>query len=339
MLHDFHVDIDSPLGEPQSTLPSYSLGTRAPHVGQRPHQASSTEPGRSGFSLVEILIVVAIIALLIGLLLPAVQQARESARRTACGNNLRQVGLATEGFRSAKSHFPASKSEEIRDWSLRYDELNHSWAGFILPYLEQVALDREINFKRSSLQDFANLRVASRSVPVYLCPSYAGPLTTGADNPHYRRDYPLAVGNFVAMGSTDIDHLWGVEFDPDGVVYPGAAVRPGEIMDGLSRTMFYAESREELLRPWVDGRTAASTALRYGYGGGYQADPLGVALNRSPYYSGYPRCEYGPSSMHPGGAHHLYGDGSLHFLLDDVAKDVYSALVTRAGSEAFDDTP
>ena len=61
---------------------------------------------RGGFTLVELLVVIAIISMLVTMLLPAVQSAREAARKMACSNNIRQVGLATLNYESSQGELP-----------------------------------------------------------------------------------------------------------------------------------------------------------------------------------------------------------------------------------------
>src|SRR4051812_43616190 len=100
---------------------------------------------RRGFSLIELLVVMAIVGVLCGLLLPAVQSAREAARRVGCSNNLKQMGLALHGYHLALGAFPmgyvASANPDPRATSPGW-----GWAALILPHLEQTALYDSANF-------------------------------------------------------------------------------------------------------------------------------------------------------------------------------------------------
>jgi prepilin-type N-terminal cleavage/methylation domain-containing protein/prepilin-type processing-associated H-X9-DG protein len=100
-------------------------------------------PFRRAFTLVELLVVIAIIATLIGLLLPAVQSARESARRTSCSNNLKQLALATSEFESARKCFPSGGWGW--DWTADPDrgvgvKQPGGWVYQVLPFLEETAV-------------------------------------------------------------------------------------------------------------------------------------------------------------------------------------------------------
>jgi len=92
--------------------------------------------GRAGgFTLVELLVVIAIIGILVALLLPAIQAAREAARRAQCQNHLKNIGLALQNYHSAMGHFPkgfvSTGSAAIEAWA---------WSTFLLPYLEEQAI-------------------------------------------------------------------------------------------------------------------------------------------------------------------------------------------------------
>ena len=119
---------------------------------------------RRGFTLVELLVVISIIALLMGLLLSAVQRVREAAARTACANNLKQIGLAMHHFHDDHGQLP-SFTTDGPDAA--------TWAVEILPYIEQGNLYRQWDLSLSYYKQSDAARLTA--VPTYVCPSRRNP--------------------------------------------------------------------------------------------------------------------------------------------------------------------
>ena len=99
-----------------------------------------------GFTLVELLVVIAIIAVLIALLLPAVQQAREAARRTQCKNNLKQIGLALHNYHDNYNALPPGWIGVTNGGPDIYGLNGWGWASRILPQIDQSPLYNQLNF-------------------------------------------------------------------------------------------------------------------------------------------------------------------------------------------------
>lgn len=118
---------------------------------------------RSGFTLVELLVVISIIATLMALLLPAVQNAREASRRIACRNNLHQIGIALHSYHDLHSCFPPSSGGGAGNRSYL------SGFAMILPMLEKDVIWQRIRKSPSQGGDPSAIQV-NGEIDVYLCP-------------------------------------------------------------------------------------------------------------------------------------------------------------------------
>jgi prepilin-type N-terminal cleavage/methylation domain-containing protein len=266
-----------------------------------------------GFTLVELLVVLAIIGTLVALLLPAVQAAREAARKAQCENNLRQIGLALARHETIHEAFPVG-CIGCRTQPMRFI----SWNLQLLPALEEESLYEQFDTTLPTY-DAANREVGETVLPVFLCPS------TFEDNTS------SLIGLWKELASTDYGGVYGVEGDGRdekdttkvqglnafslGVMLYEEATPAKVITDGLSHTAIVAElaTRRQSGSEWVNGHNVVAQE---------QSNPLnGEGLHD----------EIG--SPHAGGALMVFADAHVEFVSEDTEQAVLNAMLTRAGQD------
>jgi prepilin-type N-terminal cleavage/methylation domain-containing protein/prepilin-type processing-associated H-X9-DG protein len=304
---------------------------------------------RRGFTLVDMLVVIAIIAVLIALLIPAVQGARESARRLQCGNNLKQIGLATSGF-------TARNNEELpfgAHWGSGPTQNRGTGLARLLPFLEEEGVFNALDLKNMTIwvddMRFPDGRfIRATEIPSFVCPSderfrgiadtapcnYAaskGP-TAHINNGGCPCPEALALNQFQLPAphppsNYDNTTTTAGPFNRQGVAYVLAQIR-----DGLSSTIFFGETRPSC------GAHHAGGWLRSNSGQGLSTTLVPINMNTcstDPAESGCARpCnwnyELGFRSRHPGGAMFAFGDGSVHFLPDTIDHVTYQRLGAKS---------
>ncbi len=330
---------------------------------------------RSGFSLVELLVVIAIVGILIALLLPAVQMVRETARRASCGNNIRQIGIATLNFEGSFGKLPASWRSD--SWPNSIGSDGWSAQAQILPFIEQGNMYAKVNFD----QDYGSATIAtggtmrklqSFRISSYLCPSE--PYDHGRTKNGQPYHYPLNYGSNLGT--------WFV-YDPisqetgNGTFRVHRETRLSSISDGQSNTLLWAEVKAytPYLRDskltgnldlptnteqvgllggefktntghteWIDGRVHQT-----GFTSTFTPNTrVTSTIDGKLFDHDWTNQREGKSqsvatyavitsrSWHPGGVNTSRADGSVHFESDSIDLDVWQSLSSRNGGEVID---
>jgi prepilin-type N-terminal cleavage/methylation domain-containing protein len=286
-----------------------------------------------GFSLIELLVVVAIIAVLVALLLPAVQKVREAAQRTQCANNLRQLGIALHNYENAYGYFPAAGNAS--------NDLG--WHVYLLPYIEHDNLYKEFDLSSSGTytdtpgrREHAQLRIN-----LFICPSsltrrgtlqaeYEPPAATGS--PPWTTDYYGVLGPKGTNPITGQTYRWNNSgphggFAQQGPFQQGTPTRIAEIPDGTSTTLFVGELS------WTD-----ITGTRYrAWTRGCHAHTACASAKNIVNAPGVPGVtifdDMAFGSQHIGGTYFCMADGSVHFVPEGISLGVYYSLASRDGEE------
>lgn len=314
---------------------------------------------RCGFTLVELLVVIAIIGVLVAMLLPAVQSARESARRLQCSNNLKQIGLGLHTFHDSRRLFPAAYQSTpggVMGAAAATGDAGPGWTFLmqILPQVEQGNLYKAFD-RTQPCWAAANAIPAATSIPLYLCPT-----ATTDGGPTYQPQggsvgtVTLARAHYVASaGRNEVWDETAADLSKlaDGPFYRNSQTRMSDIRDGLSNTIFVGEQTPyHSDSTWVGiipgsqtcptppfaaaGCDAAAPQINVHSGPtaveeGSNATPV---IHPPNYPFGYVDEMF---SEHIGGCNVLFGDGSVHFISENINQATWAALSSRNGGEVI----
>ncbi len=325
---------------------------------------------RFGFTIIELIAVVAIVGLLVAMLAPAVQSARDAARRMQCAGNLRQIGLALANYESVCRVFPFGVGADSDGSETTITSVNSRRFALhtqILPYLDQRAVYDLLNF---SVEPFypdttgdpqvvtgngPNESAAQTQIPLLLCP---------ADFDRLGR--PWGPNNYRSCNGSSWAGRAG-----DGMFGQITSIGPKDVRDGLSNTAAFSERirgedvqlpidlhadlfglpapwTETTFRNWCDQLTyaqAAAAPIRNSNGG---MTWLEGNMNWTRYNHvltpGRPSCKNDltwngaamtADSRHAGGVNLLLGDGATRFVSEQINPLVWRALASIAGNEAI----
>jgi prepilin-type N-terminal cleavage/methylation domain-containing protein/prepilin-type processing-associated H-X9-DG protein len=327
--------------------------------------------GAWGFTLVELLVVIAIIGILIALLLPAVQAAREASRRSACMNNLKQIGLAVSHHADVQKHFPAG------GWGYKWtgdpdrgygQEQPGGWLYNILPFMEQKQVHDLGAGLSGSAKKAALMVQRTTPVPVFACPSrrpaipfaLAETVCLNANEPPDKKvaksDYAGNGGTSVKTGSassadclTKYPNCSGfnnffTNTSFNGIFTERSVTEMRQITDGLSRTYLAGEKYLDS-HTYVGAANAVDGADNNCLYHGYDWDTLRWGSKKlPPQRDGTVDAKNTDEvkrryqlfgSAHSAGFNVVMCDGSVHTIDYHIDSQVHEYLANRKDGKSF----
>jgi prepilin-type processing-associated H-X9-DG protein len=293
---------------------------------------------RAGFSLFQLLLVLAILLVLLAMLLPAVVRVRQAAARTQSANNLKQIGLACHNYLSVYNVFPPGN-----------DDNNFSASAYLLPYVEQQNVFRLIDFKKP-VDDKANTAARAVTIKVFLSPD--DPMVNVTPN-EGATNYPFIAGSKPALA------------DNDGIFFQNSKVRITDITDGTSNTTMavatlkgdgqtkpmdvkrqYVRLKKDALKgikpdagvqDWKDGKNISGDRCASWMDGRFLQSTFSATLSFNDEKPDVSCAGLGglsaPRTLDMPGTPVLFADGHVSFMSNKVPLAVWQALATRAGGE------
>lgn len=271
----------------------------------------TTSSALQGFTLLEIVVVIAIVGALVALLLPAVQAARESARRAQCQSQLKQIGIALHLYHDSRRTFPRG------GWAAWKAE--RSWTAAVLAGLEAQALRDSIDLSVPYTAE-SNLEAGRTRLPFLICPSLpngAG-LRPSADLPSSSEHRYARTSYGAIQGERGLRGVNARNVPERGAMIFEREVALNDITDGASHTALIGEAPEGIHSIWISVRNLYDQSAPIN-----TRDQTGAII------------DFGQelSSHHPGVAGVLLADGSVHFLPDSTDDLALAALCSRAAGD------
>ncbi|MEM6690961.1 MAG: DUF1559 domain-containing protein, partial [Planctomycetota bacterium] len=316
---------------------------------------------RAAFTLIEVLVAIGIVIVLLGLLLPSMRSARGAARRMACSNNLKQLGLSLYNYESTFNHFPSSL------WKFDSRSETQTYSGLIelLPYLEASTLYQQVEASIGKVP-LPSYPSSKRLVD----PLWTSPIMTLQCPSDQSSHDSITSTSYVFCHGTDSRNLVSSQ-SVSGIFSAGMVSKRDDVLDGLSNTIAMGETATfaknskrfaSIIRDvdadelsdlpnldsgafidddnrirtdqeicdfgrgvcWADGAPAIG-----GFSTILPPNSLNLSFGSLKTDDGI----YNASSLHIGGAHVLMGDGAVAFINDGVNPEVWASYGTRAGKE------